>query len=293
MMQAMFTLAQLSDWHIASRPGLSDLAGKRGLGYINWQRGRKYIHRRDVLDLTIRDLKAQSFDHIAVTGDLVNLSLAKEYALARDRLELLGRPRDVSVVPGNHDVYVHGVEGAPAQYWGDYMRGDGAMGFPYLRWRGDVALIALSTGRPTAPFLATGELGETQLARLAEMVQQTAGAFRVVLIHHPPVTPPHRHLRRLVDAAELVRVLKDNGAELLLHGHDHSRAVVWLDGPSTKIPAVGVPSASSRAPHGEENAAGYNLFQIDGTAGHWRCELIGRERGTDGIFRDAERRRLA
>lgn len=290
----MFTLAQLSDWHIASRPGLFDLAGKRGLGFINWQRGRKYIHRRDVLDLTIRDLKAQRFDHIAVTGDLVNLSLAEEYALARDRLELLGPPRDVSVVPGNHDVYVHGVEDAPAQFWGDYLRGDdGALGFPYLRRRGDVALIALSTGLPTAPFLATGKLGEAQLARLAEMLQQTASAFRVVLIHHPPVTPPHRHLRRLVDAAALDRVLKENGAELLLHGHDHSRAVVWLDGPDAKIPAVGVPSASARAAHGEENGAGHNLFQIDGAAGRWCCELIGRERGADGMFRDAERRTLA
>ena len=291
----MFTLAQLSDWHIASRPGLFDLAGKRGLGYINWQRGRKYIHRRDVLDLTIGDLKAQSFEHIAVTGDLVNLSLAAEYALARDRLELLGGGRNVSVVPGNHDVYVHGVEGAPARYWGDYMRGDdGELGFPYLRRRSDVALIALSTGLPTAPFLAIGELGEAQLTRLAAMLRQTAGAFRVVLIHHPPVTPPHRHLRRLVDAAALDRVLKENGAELLLHGHDHARAVVWLDGPGeTKIPAVGVPSASSRAPHGEENGAGYNLFQIEGAAGQWRCVMIGRERDSNGVFRDAERRTLA
>jgi len=290
----MFTLAQLSDWHIASRPRLSDLAGKRGLGYINWLRGRKYIHRRDVLDATIRDLKAQRFDHIAVTGDLINLSLPDEYALARERLQLLGPPRDVSVIPGNHDVYVRGVEGAPAQYWGDYMRGDdGAVGFPYLRRRGDVALIALSTGLPTGPFLATGKLGEAQLAGLAAMLRQTAGAFRIVLIHHPPVTPAHRHLRRLIDAGELDCVLKDNGAELLLHGHDHVRAAIWLDGPQgTRIPAVGVPSASARIPHGDENGAGYNLFQIDGTAGHWRCELIGRERGTDGIFRDAERRTL-
>ena len=38
----------------------------------------------------------------------------------------------------------------------------------------------------------------------------------------------------------------------------------WLDGPGRTIPAVGVPSASARVAHRHENAAGYNLFRIDG-----------------------------
>ena len=79
----MFVLAHLSDLHLASRPRLSELAGKRGLGFINWQRGRKYIHRVEVLDAITRDLKTYAVDHIAVTGDLVNLSLAAEYQRAR------------------------------------------------------------------------------------------------------------------------------------------------------------------------------------------------------------------
>ncbi len=289
----MFTLAHLSDWHIASRPGLFDLAGKRGLGYINWHRGRKRIHRPDILDATIRDLKTRAADHIAIIGDLVNLSLPDEYNRARGWLETLGAPRDVTLVPGNHDVYVRGVVGAPAGYWADYMRGDdGIVHFPFLRRRGNVALIALSTAVPTAPLLATGRLGKTQLARLLEVLEQTQGLFRIVLIHHPPVTPPRRHLRRLTDAADLHSVLAEKGAELLLHGHDHCRSVVWLDGPRAKIPAVGVPSASARAAHGDENAAGYNLFHIDGEAGQWRCEMIGRERDAAGDIREMERRTL-
>ena len=59
------------------------------------------------------------------------------------------------------------VTDAPATYWGDYMTGDdGVQRFPFLRRRGDVALIALSSGLPTGPFMATGRLGERQLARL-------------------------------------------------------------------------------------------------------------------------------
>jgi 3',5'-cyclic AMP phosphodiesterase CpdA len=285
----MFTLAHLSDWHLASQPHLAELAGKRGLGFINWHRGRKNVHRAEVLNATIRDLKIREFDHVAVTGDLVNLSLADEYKRALVWLQALGPPHDVTVVPGNHDVYVRGVVQSPAAFWGDYMRGDdGVDGFPFVRRRGNVALIALSTALPTAPLLATGRLGRQQLARLSEMLDQTRELFRVVLIHHPPVTPLRRSLRRLTDARRFRRILADKGAELLLHGHDHSRTVTWLEGPRQKIPVVGVPSASARAPHGDEHAAGYNLFRIDGEAGKWRCEMTARQRDADGTFRDAE-----
>jgi 3',5'-cyclic AMP phosphodiesterase CpdA len=122
------------------------------------------------------------------------------------------------------------------------------------------------------------------------MLEQTRDAFRIVLIHHPPVTPPARHLRRLVDAADLLRVLAAYGAELLLHGHDHRGAVIKLDGPNqTSIPAVGAPSASARGRHHGEDPAGYNLFRIDGGPGAWRCEMTTRQRGADGGMREAER----
>jgi 3',5'-cyclic AMP phosphodiesterase CpdA len=290
----MFVLAHLSDLHMAVKPELAQILNKRGLGYINWQRGRKYFHRPEVLEAVTRDLKAQSFDHIAVTGDLVNLSLPDEYAAAAAWLAALGNGRDVTVVPGNHDVYIRAAEQMPADFWGDYMRGDDGLDrFPFVRRRGNVALIALSTGVATGPFMATGRLGERQLARLAEVLEQTRGAFRVVLIHHPPQSLPRRYLRRLVDAAALRRVLADKGAELLLHGHDHRSSLILLEGPDgTKIPAAGVPSASADAPHGDESSAGYYLFTIDGTDGNWRCDMRLRMRGTDGTMRDGERRTL-
>jgi 3',5'-cyclic AMP phosphodiesterase CpdA len=286
----MFVLAHVSDLHMALQPRPAQLISKRGLGFINWHRKRKYIHRRDVLDAITADIKAQTKDHIAVTGDLVNLSLPIEYERARTWLETIGKPKDVTVIPGNHDVYVRQVSGAPARYWGDYMTGDdGKLALPFLRRRDGVALIALSSGVATGPFMATGRLGGGQLQRLADMLAQTRDAFRIVLIHHPPVSPPQRHLRRLIDGAELRAVLAAQGAELLLHGHDHQRALLWLDGPGAKIPALGVPSASARAPHGDEDGAGYHLFNIDGTVGTWRCDMIARQRNADGTITEAER----
>ena len=165
----MFVLAHLSDLHMALRPRLLELAGKRGLGYINWRRGRKYIHRRETLDAITRDLKTAGADHIAVTGDLVNLSLPIEYAAARAWLETLGPPHDVTVIPGNHDAYVPAALGGPEKAWGDYMRGDdGAPSgtFPFVRRRDGVALIALSSALPTGPFMATGLVGEATACAL-------------------------------------------------------------------------------------------------------------------------------
>ncbi|HVU40820.1 MAG TPA: metallophosphoesterase [Xanthobacteraceae bacterium] len=290
----MFVLAHLSDLHLASRPRLAELIGKRGLGFINWQRKRKYIHRPEIADAIVRDLKGLAPDHIAMTGDLVNLSLDDEYRRARAWLDALGPPHAVTVVPGNHDVYVRAVVPSPAAHWGDYMRGDdGREGFPFVRRRGDVALIALSTAIPTGPFMATGRLGERQLAELAETLDKTRGLFRIVMIHHPPLSPAKRYLRRLTDAAGLRRVLAEHGAELLVHGHDHRRALVWLNGPDgSKIPAAGVPSVSARAPHGDEDGAGYTIFRIDGGKGAWRCEMIARQRGEDGTISEAGRQLL-
>ena len=176
----MFLLAQLSDLHLALRPKLIELAGKRGLGFINWHRSRKYIHRVEVLDAIVRDLNTIKTDHIAVTGDLVNLSLPAEYALARTWLDRLGSPHDVTVIPGNHDAYVAAARGGPAESWSDYMRGDdgAASGtFPFVRRRGPVALIALSSALPTGAFMATGELGHEQLSRLATVLEATRGCI--------------------------------------------------------------------------------------------------------------------
>ena len=290
----MFVLAHLSDLHLAARPRLRELAGKRGLGFINWHRGRKNVHRVAVLDAITRDLKMRATDHIVVTGDLVNLSLPAEYDRARTWLETLGPPADVTVTLGNHDLYVPQATRLPTEYWGEYMRGDeGEPGaFPFVRRRGPVALIVLSSALPTAPFLATGRLGDEQLARLATALDATDGLFRIVLIHHPPVSRVKRYLRRLTDAGPFRRVLAEKGAELLLHGHDHRRSLAWLEGPRHAIPAVGVPSASAQAPHGREHAGGYNVFHIDGTAGAWRCAVITRLRSPDGGMRELERETL-
>jgi 3',5'-cyclic AMP phosphodiesterase CpdA len=181
---------------------------------------------------------------------------------------------------------------AAAQYprlsWSDYMRADDGdpsvdAPFPFVRRRGPLALIGLSSAVPTAPFLATGWLGSGQIDRLAAALDRCGreGSFRVVLIHHPPLSKPSRRFKRLVDGVQLRTVLARHGAELVIHGHDHEHSLIALPGPQRPIPVVGVPSASE-APPGEHDPAGYNLYRIDGGAGGWGCEAVARGLTRDG-----------
>jgi 3',5'-cyclic AMP phosphodiesterase CpdA len=292
----MFRLAHLSDPHIAPLPTPRpiELLSKRGLGYLNWLRKRHRIHRADVLATIVADLKAQAVDHIAVTGDLVNLSLSNEFAPARAWLARLGEPDDVTVVPGNHDAYVRAAAGHALRHWDAHMRGDAGETFPFVRRRGPVALIGLSTSLPTLPLAATGRLHGDQLARLGGILDELASErlFRVVLIHHPPIEQAN-YFRRLVDAATLRELLRRHSAELVLHGHLHEASVVWLSGQRNSIPCVGVPSASG-APGHHDDPAGYNLYEIDGEPGAWRCTAISRGLGhAGGAVQETNRTELA
>lgn len=279
---APFTLAHLSDPHLPPlpKPRLIELAGKRALGYVNWTRNRHKYQRREVLDALVADLKAQGPDHIAVTGDLVNLALEAEFAPARAWLDGVGPPDRVTTIPGNHDAYVRATFHRFGETFAPYLAGDdGRIGFPSLRRRGPLALISLSTAVPTLPLMATGTLGRDQLASLEEVLEQLAAddVFRVLLVHHP-LKSGTRH-KRMTDSAGLLTLLKRHGVELILHGHDHIHSTMWFEGPNGNIPAIGVPSASALA-HGRTPAAAYNLFAIEKDNTGWRCEQTVRSLGT-------------
>jgi 3',5'-cyclic AMP phosphodiesterase CpdA len=285
---AAFTLAHLSDPHLPPLPRLrlSDLAGKRALGYLNWTGNRHKFHRRNVLDTLVSDMQAQAPDHIAITGDLVNLALEAEFAPSLAWLESIGAPDRVTVIPGNHDAYVRATRQRFAETWGSYLAGDEVPDrggtFPAVRRRGPLALVSVSSAVPTPPLMATGWLGRSQMDALERLlaVLSSERAFRVLLIHHP--LRSDARTKRLTDASELLALLKQHGVELVLHGHDHVHSTIWIDGPHGSIPAIGVPSASALA-HGRYPAAAYNLFSIERDGDAWRCQQ--KVRGIDDALR--------
>ena len=292
-----FTIAHLSDAHLspAPFPGLREMRLKRFMGYVNWKRGRERLNDMAMLARLVADLRAQEPDHVAMTGDAVNIAVAAEFDRAAIWMKSLGDPANVSFTPGNHDAYVRDAMEGLARVFAPWTTSDsrapGVERFPYLRVRGEIALIGLNSGVPTAPLMASGRLGRRQLASLGRMLEDAGsrGLARVVLIHHPPLSRgASAPLRGLDDAREFERTIAHFGAEAILHGHAHKRMVHYLPSSATRregglVPVIGAPSASA-ATADPRQRAGYYLIRIERSGPHWRVGA--RERGL--LFESSE-----
>ncbi|TCD15356.1 metallophosphoesterase family protein [Oricola cellulosilytica] len=278
-----FLLAHISDIHLGPLPDVRfvDLMSKRITGYINWKRNRASHMISSTLGELVDAMQAQKPDHIAVTGDLTNLALDEEIAGAALWLKSLGPAENVSTIPGNHDAYVRGSLAKSVAAWSANMAGDRdgivrtRSGFPYIRRRGNVALIGVNSAVATAPFMASGIFGSRHARGLRQALEKTGkeGLFRVILIHHPPVRRAATPQKRLYGIGLFQKVVREYGAELVLHGHTHlpqRHAIGGIDG--AEVPVIGVPAAG-QSPGGKKPAAAFNLFRIGGAAGQWTCDL--------------------
>jgi 3',5'-cyclic AMP phosphodiesterase CpdA len=273
----MFTLAHLSDVHLGPLPALTfrELLSKRITGYVNWHRNRRKQLFGNTLELLLEDVQARKPDHVAVTGDLVNLATNLEIEAAAGWLKAFSNPQDLSVVPGNHDAYVPGALEKAMKLWHPWMTGDGervdGRDFPYLRIRKNIALIGVSTATASPPFMASGFFGPNQARRLANLLKELdgSGLFRVVMIHHPPIRGATANYKRMIGIRRFAAALHLGGAELVLHGHTHLNTLYWLNGQhGRQVPVVGTSSAS-QGNGGHKPPAAYNLFHIEGDKQRW------------------------
>lgn len=274
-------IAHLSDPHVLSPLG-SELRGilfnKRITGALNvlLKRGRAY--RAAHVVAVLRAVAAARPDHVVVTGDVTNLSLEGELARARELLdrELALGPEHVSVVPGNHDVYTPGAFHARrfARAFAPYATSDlpalalalPSGHYPFVRLRGPVAVVGLTSAVPRPPFVASGRVGAAQLDALVRVLAHPEVARRtpLVLVHHPLANPRSR-LRAwhdgLEDAAGLRAVLERMPRGLVLHGHTHARLRRPLAGGGG---VEAITAASAAVEHGDaDRMAGFNLYELD------------------------------
>lgn len=313
----MFTLAHLSDSHVTPVriPGLLPMLNKRVFGWLKWTFERSKIHRPEVLEALVADLRAMRPDHVVITGDLTNLSLEEEFQSTAAWLRRLGDRQFVSLIPGNHDAYVPVPWEAAWGYWQEYLESDDTDGaclspkasvqeltdtyFPSVRIRGIAALVGVCTAHPVGAFCAGGTVGPRQLERLEHLLQKLdgSGLCRVVLIHHPPTHSDKTLWRGLADSEALCAVLQKNGADLILHGHAHRTLVTSLTGPRSPIPIIGVRSASDFG-HKPDRVAQYHLYRIERAsdkdhARRFRIAMVTREYDpTTSYFRFAGEQRL-
>ncbi|MDD5559398.1 metallophosphoesterase [Candidatus Methylomirabilis sp.] len=289
-MNGIFRVAHLSDLHLSSLIDVKirDLLNKRALGYLSWRLRRRREHAPEVLAALLHDLKGLTLDHVVITGDLTHIGLPDEFRQARQWLETLGSSNDVTVIPGNHDAYVRTPWADTFALWTPYMASDqrlqigkqqtpGRSFFPSVRVRGHTALIGVTSAHPSAPFFATGSLGAAQINRLGDILDLTRrqGLFRILLIHHLPMAAMVAWRKRLTDGATLRALLARHGVEMVLYGHTHRSAVLYLPEVRGNIPMMGVPSASARGRKPEQRA-GYHVYEVCRSSHGWEVRTTAR-----------------
>jgi 3',5'-cyclic AMP phosphodiesterase CpdA len=287
----VFSLAHLSDLHLGPLPAGSarrHFALKRSIGVINWRLNRHRVHNPAVAAAIAADIVAAAPDHVALTGDIVNVAARDEFTAAARWLQNFGAPDWISFVPGNHDTYVrmdwqHGLS-----HLGDYMLGDMRVAltqstpqittsFPYVRLRRNVALIGVSSAMPQPLHRACGVLGKSQRDALAVLLPdlRERGYARVLMIHHPPLPGLAKPRKALIDAPDLREILETHGAELVLHGHNHEHMLNTLNSRFGTVHILGVPSASL-VESAHHPVAAWNLYRIQRQGGKWTTQVTTR-----------------
>jgi len=250
-----------SDIHLLSLEGTGPLRflNKRFTGGVNLLLKRRRGHDGILFDAICRHARELGVDRLVVTGDLTNLALESEFELVKRKLDGAGLP--VTVIPGNHDTYTRGSARKRRfeEYMSAHMQGETLDGadYPFVQGYEDVALIGLSTAVPTLPMSAIGRVGEGQLERLERILhhQRELGRMRVILIHHPVGAGKSHAGHELVDLEAFGAVIAAQGAELILHGHEHTELDYELPGPDGPVPVHGVASGTSRSARPGREAA--------------------------------------
>jgi len=217
-------------------------------------------HDPRVAEVLSRALREAAPDLVLVGGDFTQRARRGQYARARAWLDGLGLP--FLGVPGNHDIPLYDVLRRMTDPFGRYRASISAD--LEGEWRGPQALVAaVCTASPRRRV--EGRVEAAQLARLSGVLAEPAPPrVKVLLTHHPLVTPPGERERSFHGREELMRVAVEGGVDLLLSGHRHiAHEGAWVHavGPDRGMLALWEPTACSSRLRGEAN--GFATIGLD------------------------------
>ncbi len=182
-------IAQLSDVHVG---------------------GSRYSE--ELLRTAIEEVNRAEPDLVVIAGDLTDDGYPDQYPLAARELAGLACPQIVSV-PGNHDARNVG-----------YLRYEEAFGARDSRLRlscggSEVALVAVDSSKPD---LDEGEIGREHYGWIEEGFA-TEADLRIFVCHHHlvPVPGTGRERNQVLDAGDVLSLLRQCGVDLVLSGHRH------------------------------------------------------------------------
>src|SRR6476646_6782741 len=123
-------VAHFSDLHVLALDGVAThrFLNKRFTGWVNLKLKRGHKHRPAYVRAIAQEITRAKVDHVIITGDLTNLALEQEFEAVRALLddELGASADDVTIVPGNHDLYTSGALRAQrfTRFFAPYMKSD-------------------------------------------------------------------------------------------------------------------------------------------------------------------------
>ncbi|MDO9173596.1 MAG: metallophosphoesterase [Actinomycetota bacterium] len=226
-------IAHLSDLHCGSRYHIPSLA-TRVIDEVNVLRPHAVI----------------------VTGDLTDMGFRAEFRQAHRMLERL-ECENVFVLIGNHDARNVG-EVHFEELFGSRR---GELSFEGLR------VIGLDSSEPD---LDSGRIGRETYRFIEERCAIAPEEFKIVSMHHHlvPVPGTGRERNVVFDAGDLLRVLADNGVDLVLCGHKHVPNVWRLE----DMLIVNAGTCCTHRLRGYVRPT-YNIIEIDEGGSHVRVHL--------------------
>jgi 3',5'-cyclic-AMP phosphodiesterase len=206
-------------------------------------------YREQLLRTAIDEVNSAEPDVVVVAGDLTDDGYPDQYPLAAEELSRLTCPQIVRV-PGNHDARNVG-----------YLRYEDAFGARDSRLRLtsggiDVAIVAVDSSKPD---LDEGEIGREHYGWIEDGFAGDAD-LRVFVCHHHlvPVPGTGRERNQVLDAGDVLSLLRQCGVDLVLSGHRHV-PYVW---PIAGMLLVHSGTVSTLRTRGFPHPA-YNLIKVE------------------------------
>ena len=217
--------------------------------------GARYPER--ALQAAIGEINELGPDLVVVAGDVTDEGYPDQFAEAKQRLEEFECPRLV-VVPGNHD----------ARHVG-YLHHEQVFGSRDSRLRLtagglETAVVAVDSSKPD---LDQGEIGREHYAWIEEGFRGSAD-LRIFVCHHHlmPIPGTGRERNQVLDAGDVLSLLRQADVDLVLSGHRHV-PYVWPVAGMLLVHSGTVSTLRTRA----FTHPAYNLIRVE--AGRISVEL--------------------
>jgi 3',5'-cyclic AMP phosphodiesterase CpdA len=206
-------------------------------------------YREELLRAAIDEVNEAGPDLVVVAGDLTDEGYPDQYPVAKEELGALRCPQIV-LVPGNHDARNVGYILFEEMFGGRDSRQrvslDGL----------DVALVAVDSSKPD---LDEGEIGREHYGWIQEGFAGDAD-LRIFVCHHHlmPIPGTGRERNQVLDAGDVLSVLRQAEVDVVLSGHRHV-PYVW---PVAGMFLIHSGTVSTHRTRGFPHPA-YNLIRIN------------------------------